>query len=369
MKIALVVHDFDPCFGQGRYTVELARRLAPQHDLHVYANRFGVALEPNWSFQKVCAWRRTALTTILSFLWQAEKLLRSRSYDIIHAQGLTCWHADVITAHVCNAARNRSAPHRPAKSWLFPVVVVPLERRFYQQPGARHLVAVSKTTAEEVTAEYGWQRPRTVIYHGVDTRLFCPPASAEAKKQARCAYELPDGSWVWLFVGEAVKGLRAVLEQLPAFPEATLLVVSQSNLEAFRRRAGELGVESRVRFHGREENMTRAYQAADVFVYPSAYDAFGMVVAEAMAAELPVVVGQDIGAAEWLVPRQNGLLCDPARPVTVREQLQWLRADPERAHAIGRAARTVALSHSWDACASATAAVYAQVFADKFGRQ
>ncbi|MHB8522003.1 MAG: glycosyltransferase family 4 protein [Limisphaerales bacterium] len=368
MKIALVVHDFDPCFGQGRYTVELARRLAPQHDLHVYANRFGVPLEPNWSFQRVRAWRRTALTTILTFLWQVEKLLRSRPYDIIHAQGLTCWHADVITAHVCNAARNRRTAHRSSANWFFPAVVVPLERAFYRQSKARHLIAISKKIAGEVVTEYGWQRSRTVIYHGADARIFCPPASAEAKQQARSAYELPDGSWVWLFVGEAVKGLRAVLEQLPAFPEATLLVVSQSNLKAFRRRAGELGVESRVRFHGREENMTRAYQAADVFVYPSVYDAFGMVVAEAMAAELPVVVGENIGAAEWLVPQLNGLLCDPARPVTLREQLQWLRADPDRARAIGRAARTIALAHSWDACASATAEVYAQVFADRLGR-
>ena len=79
MKIALVVHDFDLNFGHGRYAVELARRLAPRHDVHVYANRFAVPLAANFTFQKVPAWRRTSLSTVLTFIRPAEKLLQHQS--------------------------------------------------------------------------------------------------------------------------------------------------------------------------------------------------------------------------------------------------------------------------------------------------
>ena len=104
-----------------------------------------------------------------------------------------------------------------------------------------------------------------------------------------------------------------------------------------------------------------AYQAADAFVYPSGYDAFGLVVAEAMASGLPVVIGRSIGAAEWIVPEVNGLLCDPAQPNTLNDSLRWLLSDPQRARTVGQAARATVEQHGWDVCATETAAVYERV--------
>ncbi|MBI4327208.1 MAG: glycosyltransferase family 4 protein [Chloroflexi bacterium] len=364
MKIALVVHDFDPRFGQGRYTIELARRLGSQYDVSVYANRFGI-IEPNLTFRKVPAWRRTALTTILSFSWAAERLLRRRDYDLIHAQGLACWQADVITAHICNAARFRNSPTERWRKRLFPFVVVPLERRFYRQNRARHLLAVSHKVAEEISTCYQWSRARTVVYHGTDADVFSPVQNGEERDRLRDHFRLPGDSWVWLFVGEADKGLSLVLEQLPCFPRAVLLVISHANLASFQGLARHLGVDSRVRFHGPESDTSTAYRAADLFVYPSTYDAFGMVVAEAMATALPVIVGKDIGAAEWIISGENGLLCDPRQPASLRRQLEWLQAKPEKACELGRAARSTVLQFSWDKCAALTAGIYDELLANR----
>jgi UDP-glucose:(heptosyl)LPS alpha-1,3-glucosyltransferase len=365
MRIALVIHDFSPNCGHGYYAMELARRLATKYAIAVYANRFCSSPIPGVSFQKVPAWRRTALTTVLTFIPCAERRLRRQSFDLVHAQGLTCWQADIITAHICNAARLKHAPPSTWRSRLFGWVVCPLERRFYQQVRAKHLIAVSSQLANEIRRYYHWQRTCTVIHHGTDTTRYRPPLNAEEHISARHRFQLPPQAWVWLFVGEAVKGLRQVIEQLPAFPEATLLVISRSQLSQFKRLARKLKVDSRIRFWGPEPSPELAYRAANVFVYPSDYDAFGLVVAEAMASELPAVVGQNIGAAEWIVSSQNGLLCDPHAPDTLSTQLEWLRADPNRALAIGRAARVTVMKHSWDACAAATAAVYEEVLDKK----
>jgi UDP-glucose:(heptosyl)LPS alpha-1,3-glucosyltransferase len=357
MNIALVVHDFDPRYGQGRYAVELARRLGDHHDLRIYANRFGVAPAANVSFQKVPAWRRNSLLTVLTFIRAAERLLQQQPHDLVHSQGLACWNADIITAHVCNSARYQHVP-ASGRACIFPALVCPLERGFYRQTRARHVIAVSKTVAAEIKAHYDWRRGSSVVYHGTDTRQFRPAENTTERAQARARYHLPERQPVWLFAGEATKGLARVIEQLPDFPEAMLLVISRSAPKAYLEQAARLGVRPRVCWHGPEDRMPLAYQAADIFVYPSEYDAFGLVVAEAMATGLAVVVGRAIGAAEWIVPQGNGLLCDPVQPGSLREALQWLHADLGRGRTLGQAARATVEQHNWDACAAATAAVY-----------
>ena len=262
---------------------------------------------------------------------------------------------------MCNAAKARHLPPTDFHKRLFPLIVTGLERRFYAQTRARHLIAISRQFGREIRDYYGWEKPATVIYHGTDTDQFSPPASLAARAEARARYQLKPAAWVWLFVGEGIKGLREVIEQLPRFPDATLLVISRSPLVPFQEQARALGVEARIQFWGVEQSPSLAYQAADAFVYPCRYEPFGLVVAEAMATELPVIVGQAVGAAEWITHQQNGLLCDPAQPESLRQQLAWLRSDEERARAVGRAARATALTHSWAACAAATEVVYEEV--------
>src|SRR5262245_25643857 len=69
MKVAIVVHDFDSRFGQGRYCVELARRLREEVKLTVYANTCQLdELPPGVTYRHIPAFRQRALTTIGSFL-------------------------------------------------------------------------------------------------------------------------------------------------------------------------------------------------------------------------------------------------------------------------------------------------------------
>lgn len=367
MKIALVVHDFDPGYGQGRYAVELARRLATEHEVWVLANTFGELFQPRLVYQQAPAWRRAALTTVPSFIAGSEWRLRNASFDLIHAQGVTCWHADVITSHICHAACPAPPPGASFRQRLFPRLATWLEHRFYRQRRATHLIAVSHRCAEEVRTHYAWRRDLTVIYHGTDTSRFHPP-DAMARAAARRRYGIPAERWTWLFMGEAGKGLAQVIQQLPQFPGAGLLVVSRSPLAPFLARANALGVADRVTFWGPEATPALAFQAADVFTYPSPYDTFGLVVTEAMACGLPVIAGRDIGAAELIREGRDGLLCDPATPGTFGKALAWVRDHQDEARAMGQAARAVVQKHSWDACAAATLGVYERVMRGRRSR-
>jgi glycosyltransferase involved in cell wall biosynthesis len=361
MRIALVVHDFDPRYGQGRYCYELARRLGEVHEIEVYSDTFAGETLPGVHWTRVPAWRRRALTTIFSFLVAAKGRIRRGAHDVVHAQGLTCWGADVITAHICTAARaDQLGRGRPA---AFARAVVPWERRFYRHRRARHLIAVSGRVEGEIRRWYGWTRPSAVIHHGTDTTRFRPFDDAGARSRQRAHLGFGEGAWHWLFVGESVKGLSEGIAQLPAFPRAHLWVISRSDPTAHREQARARGVEQRVHFMGPQEP-DRVYPAADAFIYPSRYDAFGMVVTEAMASGVPVVVGRNIGAAELIQDGENGLLCDPEAPETLRAALARLSGDPHLAARLGEEARRTVTAHDWDACAMATECVYRRAAED-----
>lgn len=363
--MALVIHDLDPNLGQGRYALELLRRLHPRFDFTVLANRCRADLPPGVAWRRVSAWRGNALGTITSFILPAERAVRRGGFDLVHAQGLTGWSADLSTAHICSAARHARQPPARWSGRLFAAVVIPLERAFYRRRRLRHVIAISRVVAGEIREHYGWHGPLNVIHHGTDVAVFHPPADAADKDAARRRFGLTAGTWNWLFMGEATKGLREAVAQLPAFPAARLLVVSRSRLDEFRAQAARLGVADRVVFHGPHEQPQEAHRAVDAFVYPSAYDTFGLVVTEAMASGLPVLAGRGIGAAELVEDRRNGLLCDPADAAQLRAQLEWLAAAPDRAAALGQAARATIARCTWDACAAATAEVYERVLGEK----
>jgi glycosyltransferase involved in cell wall biosynthesis len=346
--------------------VELCRRLGARHVIDVFSNTFVGGALPGVQWRPVRAWRRRAISTVFTFLLQARRAMRKVASDLVHAQGLTCWGADVITAHVCSAARLARAGE--GKTGLFARAVVPWERRFYRQRRARRLIGVSRMVEGEIRDWYGWDRPSAVIYHGTDVERFRPPASIEEKQRARAALEITDEHWQWLFVGEAVKGLGRVVDQLPRFSAARLLAVTRSDPSPYVEQARRLGVGDRLRVLGPRDDLENVYRAADVFVYPSPYDTFGMVVAEAMASGLPVIVGRDTGVAELIEDGRNGLLCDAAEPSTLAAALTELSSSSERAASLGEAGRRTIARHTWDQCADATERVYLEALQEGAGR-
>jgi UDP-glucose:(heptosyl)LPS alpha-1,3-glucosyltransferase len=361
MKIALVVHDFLASVGHGRYCIELARRFSAHHEVHVLANRFEDKLDFAYTPRFVKAWRGKSLFAALTFPGAAQMILDAESFDIVHAQGYACHRADVITAHVCNAARYRRAPAQGAAQKLFPFFVIPKERAFFQRAGAREIIAVSQIAERELQTEYHAANT-CVIYHGVDTKTFSP-ATPERHRKLREQMLLPQDRWLWLFVGEAAKGLRPAIEALDQFPEAHLVVVTRSPLHPWRVFAQQQALSQRIAFQGPTSTTERYYQASDLFLYPSDYDTFGMVVAEAMGCGLPVIVGKNIGAAEWIEPGQNGFLCDPNQPHDIHAQIR--AAETLRGQPVLEAATATARSHTWDHCAAETMEAYERAIISK----
>ena len=90
-------------------------------------------------------------------------------------------------------------------------------------------------------------------------------------------------------------------------------------------------------------------RGASVLVLPSVQDGFGLVVLEAMAAGLPVIVSDHVGAKDCVREGVDGFVVPVRDADAIAERLRWLRADRSRQRRMGLNAREQALRYTWDA--------------------
>lgn len=359
MNIAFVAHHYDERDGTGGYVFELLTRVADRHEVTLYAVEARSPLPGGVRFVRVPALRGSAYATILSFP-AALAAVRGR-HDLVHAQGWVTGRADVVTAHIVlaawrEAARRAAVPTPPGER-LLGGFVQRREAHLFRS-GARAVIAPSDKARRELGTHYGRREEVHVIPHG-----FPAPSAPADRAAARRRLGLDPTAFVALYAGDPRKGLPPAIQALRDAPGATLLVASRSGLEPFRAAAEALGVASRVRWAPAQTPIADAYAAADVLVHPTIYDTFALVVAEAMAAGLPVVVSREAGIAELIEHGRSGWLLRVPEGAEVAAALNALHADVATRAALGAAAQAVAAARSWDVVAEETLRVFEQVLA------
>lgn len=370
MKIAFVVHDYHRWGGHSRYVAELATRFSQEHEVHVFANRIERTGEQRVIFHTVPALRTNVVTTILSFAVTSKLLVRG-GFDVVHSQGFCGPRSNVITAHICNEAWSRALSRfagQSARERIFHGMAGRLEKGLYGDPNCGHVIAISNRVARDIADCYGCRAPMHLIYHGVDLETFSP-AVRRFRAERRQALGLTDADTAFLYVGDLRKGARQSIRALARLPGGHLILLSRSAPEPYQALAREAGVAHRVHCLPPTNRVDQFYSAADALLLPSPYDAFAMVVTEAMSCGLPVVVSREAGVSELIEHGRNGLLLnDAADDLELSEHMISLHNDPGLAAHLGQAARRTAEGLSWDAVAGQTMRVYEEVVASRFGK-
>ncbi len=117
------------------------------------------------------------------------------------------------------------------------------------------------------------------------------------------------------------------------------------------RRLRELGVESRIRMAGAQENPHEWMQAMDVFVHAAEAEPFGIVVVEAMSLGKPVIATRPGGPEEIIHDGLDGLLVPFGEAATMAEAIRRLLGDAALRERLGHAARERALAFTPEAFA------------------
>lgn len=363
MRIAFVVHDYNRTLGHSRYVVELAERFAAQHEVHVFANRFE-DLPERITGHRVPALRASALLSIFSFIVPAT-LMVGHDFDIVHAQGLTMRGADVITAHICNARwlegrRLLEGGQVPWRERVFGALVIPAERWAFRGPQAT-VIAISEALRADLARLYGVRGDTVVVPHGVDARQFNPGVRARYRRAVREELGMLPGQIVFLYVGDLRKGFAPAIRALAGVAGARLVGVSRTDPQEFIALAAASGVADRVTVRPATNQIEQYYAAADALVLPTPYDAFGMVITEAMACALPVITTPLAGASELMTPGVEGLLVEsPTDVEALAEAMRALTGSQEHRERMGSAAAALMTAHTWDRVAARTLEVYHQ---------
>ncbi|MDR0358133.1 MAG: glycosyltransferase, partial [bacterium] len=243
--------------------------------------------------------------------------------------------------------------------------LIDIERSSYRGPSG--YLASSPSIVAEIEAQYGvtLDAARTgMVGHGL------PDRSSEVEPRER-----GPGLEV-LFVGrlEPRKGIDTLLECVPSlageFPELRFTIVGDDTIpgptgatyrELFE--CSEVGrrLRDRVTFTGvvDEHELTQRYEECDIFVAPSRYESFGLILLEAMMFGKPVVACDAGGMGRVVQDGQNGLLVPPADAGALRQAVALLAGSSQVRSEFGRRSRRLfEEGHSAERMVTETKAFY-----------
>ena len=220
-----------------------------------------------------------------------------------------------------------------------------------------------------------------VSHHGVDTGIFSPSAAKEKKLgELRERYGIGEEDEVILFVGrlEEVKGVIQLLEAMPKVlaehPGAKLLVVGKGTLEGRASSVAEsLGGSVKVVTDFLDlDSKIQHYALADLCVFPSLYEPFGIVGVEAASMERPAVVGASgVSGLREIVDdpsseHPTGVHVNPSDPGDIAWGINLVLEDPERMREWGKNGRRKCLeTFNWERAAKETLEIYERVISSR----
>jgi glycosyltransferase involved in cell wall biosynthesis len=229
---------------------------------------------------------------------------------------------------------------------------------------------MTSTMEAEETSWLGFRCPVFVQPHGLDL----PPVYPDARKRLRHELGVTEDRPLVVFMSRLhpKKGLEVLLEAAARERTGAFdLVIAGSGEDAYaaelHQLAARLGLASRVHWLGfvEDERKWRLLQGCDVFVLPSYSENFGIVVLEALACGLPVIVSDHVALAADVTGNGFGAVVPLETEALVAALREWLPARDRRADAGRRSVEFVRVKYSWDAVARRLANRYEEAVASR----
>jgi glycosyltransferase involved in cell wall biosynthesis len=330
--------------GDSEAAIERVRRSGAT--VHVFRRRSASASEETWG------------VSLRAVLWMFRHV---RGYDVLHLQYVWCITSlagcvigkasgvpVVVTPHESLTeydidVASRSGTKRRLKKVL---------RHFYLRT-VDCIVFMSRL--EERDTDPG-DRRTVLISHAVAEHSRPRDRSSEDGQALRVG-----------FLGRNIpkKGIDRLIEAISLDPhgEWELFVAGPPGTDEFRSEqdalSRRLGVEGRVRWLGFVEDRARLFDRCDVLAMPSAYEAFGMVAAEAMSHGVPVIVPERSGVGEIVAEFEAGIVLEKGDPRELADVLARLRSDGKaRQRMSDNGIRAVDQRLTYSAYAKATGELY-----------
>ena len=374
LKIAVLIKRFLRTGGAEKYAMEVVRRLAMDHEVHVFAHEWVFDGPEPMTFHKiprVC--RKPAWVNQLFFSYFCRHAVGDR-FDVVHSfekvptfdvmtvqspcfkspdhKGMGYWRQRL------DWVRMAISPRKFAWRWL--------EARQFADDGMRMIVAVSEKVQRNVQDCYGLSDEYfRLAYTGVDVPKITREYSPQELKDMRGQLGVSPDDVVVLFVGTEFKrkGLDALLEGLALAPRARfkLLIAGGGGgkLAYYKGLADKMKLTAEVRFLGLVQDIERIYPIADIYILPTLADPCPLAPLEAMAAGVATIMSapEYNGSAELVRKGEALLLSDPRNPQEIANALLTL-TDILARHTLAEKGRQLVRQFTWDKTAAETLLAY-----------
>ena len=272
------------------------------------------------------------------------RLLRDGHFDILHSH---LFRADIYAGlAVARLGERRpllvSTRHNDDRFFLNPFVGLV----HYGVSARQDLIIAISDHIARFTVSRGVRHPERVrrVYHGLE-----PPVTKALEREGQHIRQELGISPDEFLVGNVgrlalQKGQRHLIAAMPLLlervPRAHAIIAGGGDLEDYLRElASEIGVAERIHVLGPRKDVPALMHAIDVFVMPSIWEGFGLVLLEAMAAGRPIVASRVATIPEVVVDGETGLLVPAGDPLALASALADLAEQPARAARMGEAGR------------------------------
>jgi glycosyltransferase involved in cell wall biosynthesis len=319
-------------------------RFEPPPGLSVIRSRW----DTSGPWQRI-AWEQTRLAAI------------SHQLDLVHglafAIPLACACPAIVTVHDLSFLRHPSAFRWFNRTYLSFITRISTRR-------AARVIAVSESTSRDVITFCGVPGERVIVVPNGVAEEFHPsgPADRGAVAEFRRRSGLPERFILFLGTLEPRKNLVRLLEAYALrADELPALVIAGAKgwfYDTIFTRVNDLGLTERVVFPGfvPTEELPWWYRAAELFVYPSLFEGFGLPVLEAMACGTPTITSNASALPE--VAGDAALLIDPEDVEALSEAMARVLSQPDVAARMREDGLRQAARFSWMRTAEQTVGVY-----------
>jgi len=237
----------------------------------------------------------------------------------------------------------------------FHVLMMRQERRQYRPGFHRRLLAMGPAIVEDLERFCESDRDEVALLaHGYDDQSFNVERAMACRERTRASLGYRVEDRVVLCVANEIprKGVPTLISAIALIsdPNLKLLLLGRLDADRIKNLISQAGLDpTRVRVEPPQNDVAPFYAAADIFALPTLYDAWGLVIVEALACGCPVVTTSRAGAASLVLPEHvNGVVIEnPADVVAMSEALKhWtsMPLDLDQRHIIASSVQSL----NWD---------------------
>jgi len=332
LRIALT---FPGCHRRGgveRVVFECARFLASRkHQVSVFANEWEALPNSGIEYHSVPVRESPALMKPLRYYSACRNAICSAGIQALGAHGCECPLDGVYWTHSVHrawleASKQFRSPFSAAriKQRLNPLhsVLLHLEARHLRDRRYKKVIALSSTVKADLMRWYDVpESDIQILPNGYSPEDFSAERRTSLRGEMRAKLGFGHEDRVVIFVANELqrKGFRPLVQAIASLQDRRLrlLVVGKVSPTDHCDEIEKLGLAPQVKFAGPSSDIAAYYAAADIFALPTQYEAWGLVIVEALACGLPVLTSRLAGAAVAVREGETGELID--RPLDASE--------------------------------------------------